>query len=204
MIRINLLPKEERIAAPKITMPKFGSMVPLAVVGVVLLLVGATAVLERARLSALKRDVTELREEVRAIQPQVDRVRRLTAQREDLERRLDIIRTLDQGRFLSVRVMDHVSRNVPRYLWLTDLEQTGGSTVTVSGITFSNLIVADLMMRLERSELFANVDLTQTNKGEIDEREVMEFAITATLTPDEVPGDFKAEAFLDDLVEEGN
>jgi Tfp pilus assembly protein PilN len=203
MIRINLLPKEERIAAPKLTLPDFNSMIPLAVLGAVLVIVAITAVLERAKTAALNRDVVELREEVRAIQPQVDRVRRLTDQREDLERRLELIRQLDQGRFLSVRLMDNVSREVPRYLWLTNVEQQGLGGVSLRGITFSNLIVADLMMRLERSEMFADVDLTQTNKGQVEDRDVMEFHITAALTPDETPSDFSAEALLEELLEDG-
>lgn len=202
MIRINLLPREERSSGPSIALPNFGSMVPFAVLGGVILMVAVTGVLERAKVAALSRDVSEIQEEVRAIQPQVDRVRKLTAQREDLERRLDVIKQLDQGRFLSVRIMDNLSRQVPRYLWLTDLQQQGTASVTIKGITFSNLIVADLMMRLERSELFANVDLTQTNKGKIDDRDVMEFTITAGLTPDEAPGDFHAEAFPGDLGEQ--
>ena len=202
MIRVNLLPKEERIAAPRLSLPNVNSMVPVAIVGGVILVIGITAVLERAKVSSLNRDVVELREEVRSIQPQVDRVRRLTAQREDLERRLDIIRSLDQGRFLSVRVMDNISRDVPRYCWLTSVQQMGLGGVTITGVTFSNLIVADFMMRLERSEMFANIDLAQTNKGQIDSREVMEFSITAQLTPNDVPNDFSAEVLFEGPVEE--
>lgn len=199
MIRVNLLPKEERIAAPRLSLPNVNSMVPVAIVGGLILVIGITAVLERAKVSSLNRDVVDLREEVRSIQPQVDRVRRLTAQREDLERRLDIIRSLDQGRFLSVRMLDNISREVPRYCWLTSVQQMGLGGVTISGITFSNLIVADFMMRLERSEMFANIDLTQTNKGQIDSREVMEFSITAQLTPNDAPTDFSAEALFEGL-----
>lgn len=202
MIRINLLPKEERIAAPKFSLPKMGTMMPVMAIGAVVFLVALVAVLERAKVSALQKDVVELRDEVRAIQPQVDRVKRLTSQREDLERRLDIIRQLDQGRFLSVRLMDDLSREIPRYMWLTDVRQRGSGKISVSGVTFSNLIVADLMMRMEKSTLFSNVDLTQTNKGKIEERDVMEFAITADLTPDEVPDDFTAEALMEELLNE--
>jgi Tfp pilus assembly protein PilN len=205
MIRINLLPKEERARrAPKLTLPKMGSMVPLIGIGAVLGLVTVIAVLEHAKVAALNKDVVELRDEVRAIQPQVDRVRKLTTQREDLERRLDIIRQLDQGRFLCVRMMDDVSRNTPNYMWLTDIRQGAPTSVSITGITFSNLIVADFMTRLDRSNMFANIGLTQTNRGEIEERDVMEFAITADLTPDELPADFKAEALIQDLLEEDN
>lgn len=202
MIRINLLPKEERVSTRRIAVPKLGTMAPVAVLAAVVAIVGATAALEQAKVSTLDRDVTELREEVRAIQPQVDRVKRLTAQREELERRLDVIRQLDEGRFLSVRVMDDASRQVPSYLWITALTQQGASRISLTGVTFSNLIVADFMMRLERSPMFADVDLTTTYRGEIDEREVVEFSVTAQITPEEVPSDYTAEAVWDELLEE--
>ena len=183
-------------------MPNFGAMVPVAVLAAVIAVVGITAVLERAKLHALRGDVEEIREEVRAIQPQVDRVKRLTAQREELERRLDIIRDLDEGRFLSVRVMDNMSREVPQYLWLNGVTQQGQASVSITGVTFSNLIVADFMMRLERSPMFSGVDLVTTERGTIGEREVMEFSVTANLTPHEKPGDLSAEAYLDQLLNE--
>jgi type IV pilus assembly protein PilN len=204
MIRINLLPREERAATRRVAVPKLGALAPLAALVAAVALIGGVALFEQARLASLRQDVAQLREEVRSIQPQVDRVRRLTTQREELERRLDIIRQLDSGRFLSVRIMDNASREVPNYLWLTGLTQQGASRVTLTGVTFSNLIVADFMMRLERSALFANVDLAKTSKGQIDNRDVMEFSLSADLTPDEVPADLNAEAFLDADPEERN
>lgn len=202
MIRINLLPREERASAPTIRLPQLGAMAPLGILGAALLIVAGTAVAERAKVHALKNDVAEIQEEVRAIQPQVDRVKRLTAQREELEERLGIIQQLDQGRFLSVRVMDDMARQVPRYMWLTSLKQQGPTSVVLGGVTFSNLIVAEFMMRLEKSPLFADIGLVETKKGQIDERDVMEFTVTATLTPDEVPTDLTADALLEGLLEE--
>ena len=200
MIRINLLPREERVSAPRITLPKIGgSLLPMGVLGGAVVLIALTAVLERAKLAALRSDVAEIQEEVRAIQPQVDRVKRLTTQRQDLERRLEIIRQLDQGRFVSVRVMDNLSREVPKYLWLTEVKQNDAGQVSVKGMTFSNLIVADLMMAMEKSPMFASVDLIQTNKGKISERDVTEFSIVAQITPDEVPSDFTAAAALEEM-----
>jgi type IV pilus assembly protein PilN len=192
MIRINLLPREERVSAPRLTLPKIGgSLLPMGILGGAIALIALTAGLERAKLTALRSDVAQVKEEVRAIQPQVDRVKRLTSQREELERRLDVIRQLDEGRFISVRTMDN--------LWLTAVKQENSGIVTVKGMTFSNLIVADFMMSMEKNPMFANVDLIQTNRGTIEGRDVTEFAITAQLTPDEVPDDFTAEALLLDL-----
>ena len=84
------------------------------------------------------------------------------------------------------------------------MNQQGPGRVSLTGVTFSNLIVADFMMRMERSPMFADVDLTTTYRGEIDERNVVEFSITARVTPEEVPSDFTAEALWDELLEEVN
>ena len=202
MIRINLLPKEERVSSRRLSLPKLGTLAPLAAVVATVAIVGVTAALERAKVSALRKDVSELSEQVRAIQPQVDRVKKLTAQRQELERRLDVIRQLDQGRFLSVRIMDEASREVPRYLWLTSLQQRGTGGITLNGVTFSNLIVANFMKRLERSPLFANVDLSTAKRGKIDGRDVVQFALTANVTPDETPADLTADAGPTEPLEE--
>ena len=192
MIRVNLLPQDEQGSSRSIKLPNFGAWAPLAILPVVLGLVGISATLNRAKLSTLRQDVAEVQEEVRRIQPQVDRVKKLTAKREELERRLEVIQQLDQDRFLAVRTMDELSRHLPRYLWLTDVTAVGPTRITVSGVTFSNLIVADLMMRLERSSMFAGVDLTQTERGEIDGRDVVQFVISGNVTPNEEPEDFTA------------
>jgi hypothetical protein len=44
--------------------------------------------------------------------------------------------------------------------------------VQIEGVTFSNLVVADLMSRLESSDLFEKVDLVVTEKGAIEGRDV--------------------------------
>lgn len=193
MIRINLLPQDERTTTRSIKLPSFAGMAPLAILPAVLVVVCVHAFLTQSKLTVLRKDVVEVREEVRTIQPQVDRVKKLTAKREELERRLEVIRQLDEDRFLSVRWMDELSRHLPGYLWLTEASQIGAGQIRVSGVTFSNLIVADMMMRLERSSMFANVDLSQTERGLIDGREVIQFSINSSLTPDEDPVDFTAD-----------
>lgn len=202
MIRINLLPKEERVKTRRVVLPKAAALLPLAAIIGVVVVVAATAAFEHAKVASLRSDVAQLQDEVRAIQPQVDRVKRLTAQREELHRRLEVIRTLDEDRFLSVRVMDNVSRELPKYLWLVDVTQAGQSSIYIKGITFSNLIVAEFMKRLETSPMFANVDLKETKRGQIDDRDVVEFELSADLTPDDVPSDLSASAFLQGLLDE--
>jgi type IV pilus assembly protein PilN len=204
MIRINLLPQDERSSSRSIKLPSFAGLAPLAILPAVLVVVCVHAFLTQSKLSVLRTDVVEIQEEVRTIQPQVDRVKKLTAKREELERRLDVIRQLDEDRFLSVRWMDELSRHLPGYLWLTEASQIGPNQVRISGVTFSNLIVADMMMRLERSSMFSKIDLNQTERGVIDDREVITFSIAGRLTPDEDPVDFTADLVAPANTNEGS
>ena len=66
MIRINLLPKEERSrrrSLPTVRIPKIGGMVPFAVLGVVFGLVGTIATTQSQQVRRLKADIESARAE---------------------------------------------------------------------------------------------------------------------------------------------
>ena len=183
MIRINLLPQEERIQRRSVAMPRVGAVVPFLALAFFVGAIVVITALERARISGLKRDIARAEEEARRLKPQIEKVNELTRRREELNMRIQIIQDLDKGRFHSVRVMDEVAQTLPQYLWLTSVRDQGGTKLTLDGVTFSNLVVADLMMRLDKSPLFQNIDLVVTEKGAIDSRQVTKFTVTAEITP---------------------
>jgi Tfp pilus assembly protein PilN len=81
--------------------------------------------------------------------------------------------------------MDELARCVPDHLWLTGTTQDAGSALALEGVTFSNLVVSDFMSRLERSPMFANVELEVAEKGEVDQHDVVKFRLRCDVTPDE-------------------
>ena len=81
--------------------------------------------------------------------------------------------------------MDELARCVPDHLWLTGASQDAGSTLSIEGVTFSNLVVSDFMSRLERSPMFANVELEVAERNQQGEHEVVHFKVTCQVTPDE-------------------
>mgnify|MGYP003694304973 CR=1 FL=1 len=52
-------------------------------------------------------------------------------------------------------------------------------------VTYSNLVVSDFMSRLERSPLFADIELGVAEKGQVAAKNVVKFKITCRVTPDE-------------------
>ncbi len=183
MIRINLLPREERVERKRLALPRVGAVAPWLLLGLFFGAIVVLTAMERTRISGLKRDIARAEEEARLLKPQIDKVNALTQKREELNTRLQVIQDLDKGRFHSVRIMDELAQDLPQYLWVTSLRDQGGAKVSLDGVTFSNLVVADLMMRLERSPLFQNVDLVVTEKGSIETRQVTKFTVTADITP---------------------
>jgi type IV pilus assembly protein PilN len=186
MIRINLLPKEEKTPRPAAMSFKAGDLViPSVLLVATALVIAGTALSQYSRATSLARSIAEVDEQSRALAPQIERVNRLAQERAELDLRLGIIAKLEKGRARSVRLMDELARCVPDHLWLTGANDETGGNLTVEGVTYSNLVVSDFISRLERSSMFANVELEFAEKGTVTDRDVVKFRVTCTVTPDE-------------------
>lgn len=182
MIRINLLPRDERQVRRSIALPKIGALMPVLALLLVAALFTAFSVVQAMQVSRLKSDIARAEQEAEKLRPQIQTIQDLTQKREELTRRLNVISNLDKTRLWRVKLVDELSKCVPDHLWLTTYEEIGPDKVSIEGVTFSNLLVADFMSRLEASPLYGNVDLVVAEKGTIDQRNVVKFKITASMT----------------------
>jgi len=181
MIRINLLPRDERKTRRAMQMPKIGSLMPVLVLLLVIALFGAVSVFQALQNGRLHTESARTEQEAAKLKPQIQTIQELTLKREELQRRLTVIADLDKTRLQRVMLVDELSRCVPEHLWLTSYEETANK-VQIEGVTFSNLLVADFMTRLEASPLYGTVDLLVAEKGTIDQRNVVKFKVTALMT----------------------
>ena len=186
MIRINLLPKEEKAQRRVQVSFQPGDLVfPVAVVAAAALVILGTSLSQGARVSSLNRSIAEIDAQSRALAPQIEKVNRLAQERAELDLRLGIISKLEKGRTQSVRLMDELARCVPDHLWLTLAQQDAGSKLNLEGVTYSNLVVSDFMSRLERSPLFSTVELGVAERGQVTAKDVVKFRISCQITPEE-------------------
>lgn len=184
MIQINLLPKEEQVREPRISMnvPRGRVLLPLVGGALVLLPLFGLHAMQVARIASLRADVAQAQAEMQRLKPQIERIESLTREREELNTRLSIVQSLTRERYAPVTIMDQLADQVPDYLWLTHVGASGGRQVTVEGLTFSNLMVAELMSRMETSELFDGVALVVAEKAKGSQpgnRPVLSFTLTA-------------------------
>ncbi|MBI5835642.1 MAG: PilN domain-containing protein [Candidatus Eisenbacteria bacterium] len=184
MIRINLLPPEERIARARKgpAVPWFA--LPLGAAGAVTLLAFASAGMQAARIQSLHKDIVKAEAETASLAPQIQRISLLARERADMDLRMSLLKRLEGSRYVRVQMLDELSRQLPDHVWITTLRENGPGRVQVEGVTFSNLMVADFMQRLDSSPLYEAVDLTVSERGTMEDRDVLKFTLTAQVSAD--------------------
>ncbi len=189
MIRINLLPVTEQVR-PKMVLPSISSAAPVIILCVLIGVLAAVSTLQNVRIRHINGEIAALQAEATQLGPLIQRIDQLTRERELTLKRLTVIESLDQDRLARVRLTDEMARRLPDYLWLTGFSEQSGA-ITVNGVTFSNLLVAELIRTLERSVLFDQVDLVVAQRGTIDNRQVVNFTLSARrqTAPDPAPAE---------------
>ncbi|HEY6867386.1 MAG TPA: PilN domain-containing protein [Candidatus Eisenbacteria bacterium] len=186
MIRINLLPGEERKHRRAPVTFKTGDLVLPVMIGVLaLMFMGGTYLSQVTRAAQLRRNIAEVDAQARALAPQIERVNRLAQERAELDLRLGIINKLEKGRTQTVRLMDDLARALPDHVWLTSATQDAGGTLSLEGVALSNLVVSDLMTHLDRSPMFADVELDVAERTTIGDKDAVKFRLRCRVTPDE-------------------
>jgi Tfp pilus assembly protein PilN len=191
VIRVNLLPVEERVPEPKVSLkvPRARVWVTAVLAAAILVPIGGLYLMQQVKIAGLKADIQQAEVEHRRLKPQIDRINQLMLQREELNRSLAVIQTLTRERYVSVEVLDELSAIVPDYLWFTRIQEIRRGRVELDGMTFSNLMVAELMRRMEESDLFTGVTITisekakKSNAANAAGHPVLEFTLGAQINP---------------------
>jgi type IV pilus assembly protein PilN len=184
MIRINLLPSDERKSKRKISLPTISGGAVLWASLALIIYAGAVAgiwTLQTRKINDYEVKIEALREESARLAPQLAKIRKLQKEREEVNKRLAVIASLDKDRYLRVRMMNDLCVNVPANCWLTEVNESNGSRVSIDGVTFSNFIIADLMTSLESSGRFGQVALVKAQEGDMEDVRVVQFSLNATL-----------------------
>jgi len=183
MIKINLLPREERKKRREFKLPQ---MTTVYMVGALALFFGAmlfTGGMQHHKIKVLEGKIAAANEESKKLAPQLAKIKEITKEREEVDRRLGIIAELDRYRYFRVKLLNDVSFNLPVNCWLTGVSEVSPNMFGIEGVAFSNYTVADMMTNLETSPTITRVDLKVAEKGKISEREVMKFKLVANVMP---------------------
>ncbi|HBE73153.1 MAG TPA: hypothetical protein DDW31_03550 [candidate division Zixibacteria bacterium] len=190
MIQINLIRDRKitrvagKAAGPgfKLALPQvpfnLGILFSVLAFVVVLVIIGLTFVSQRARMSHLKKQIDSHQSELAKLSGPKRLVDEYIAKQEEVNTKLREISSIDKGRFDVVKVMAALGGSMPDHLWLTT-SSLDGSKMTLEGVTFSNIIVAEFMEKLKASGYFTGVELAKAEKTDIEGRELVKFSLSA-------------------------
>ncbi|MCX6560476.1 MAG: PilN domain-containing protein [Candidatus Aminicenantes bacterium] len=168
-------PGQDKSGEPKKKTPIGNLIVFLA-----LILLGGLAVLQRQSLSRERGLLASAQEEAQRLQPVVDKLDEIEWQKLYLEKKVGLIRDLKAQQGLAVGILDAVSRDIPEWVWLTELvlNKTG---VLIKGRALSNVLVSDYVRALEKAGPFGAVGIVNTQQRAEGSNQYLEFTLNATL-----------------------
>jgi type IV pilus assembly protein PilN len=177
MIRINLLPV--RALKKKETTRQMLSILFLSL-GCVLLVILFFHLSLSSRLNKVEEQITVYNEEIKKLKIDTKDVNKFKTEKEDLQRRLNIIYTLQRAKTGPVRVLDDVATSLPGKLWLTSVKEKDGR-MELKGVAFDNPTIAKFMINLERSGVIKNVELIISQQLERKDVKLKEFTLTCNV-----------------------
>jgi type IV pilus assembly protein PilN len=183
MIKINLLPREERTKRREFKLPQMSTVYLVGAIVLFFAAILATGIMQQHKIKVLEDKMAAATEESKKLAPQLAKIKEITKEREEVDRRLGIIASLDRSRYFRVKLLNDISLNLPVNCWLTEVAEASQNTFNLNGVAFSNYTIADIMTNLETSPAVTRVDLTVAERGKIKEREVMKFKLVANVMP---------------------
>jgi type IV pilus assembly protein PilN len=177
MIRINLLPVRvsRKKAAGKQQLIIFAVVVVLGYLGNL-----AWASSRAAELRAAEKKVRVTRDEIAQLDRIIGEVKNIKEQQAALREKLDTLERLKAGRTGPVRVLDALATLTPKRLWLSRVEEKGG-TLSFTGAAATIDDVSEFMTALKSNRHFTSVELTKTTSATNAQRklEYVDFTLTA-------------------------
>lgn len=179
MLKINLLPVRQLKKRAKARNQIFTMILVFCCV---LVFLGFVGVLQNGMLNSLNNQIAQLNKQKDAFKPILAQIETMKKQKQELERKTAIIKTLRAESSLTVRVLDDVAKFVDnKRLWLDSLSQQGPN-LSLTGVALDNETVAQFMDKLKSSEFIIDVNLANSSLKVIAGRNLKSFVMTCTTT----------------------
>ena len=173
MIKINLLKPEKKeiaaggVAAGTIDESKENKLSVPALIGAIAITVGSIGLLyflQTNNLNSEKKLLEERTLRKAELEVVLKKLAEIEASKLELERKIKIIDELKLKQKDAVFMMDKLSKCLPDWVWLTDLNFKNGA-LQLSGKALSNNLIADLINNLQTSNSFINVKLRSSSRN---------------------------------------
>jgi type IV pilus assembly protein PilN len=111
----------------------------------------------------LQKEVAQTKLEIKKLTAEAGEIEKFKKQKQELERKLDIIKSLNTKKSGPVEILDQLSLIIPEKAWVISLKNTG-SSLSLEGVAVDNPTIATFMKKLQASQHFNDVVLVLAQK----------------------------------------
>lgn len=183
MIKINLLPvreaKKKETAVQQI-------IIFCIVIVVVAAVVMSLYIVKQVQVATTKNDITAANNKINELKTKIGTLEKLKALKEQVRKKLDVLTQLRKNKTGPALRLATLSDLTPDQLWLTGYNENG-MDVKISGIAYTEELIAQFMRALEASNDYMTVELVVSEQTEAAGTKLKKFDITMKLEASAAP-----------------
>jgi type IV pilus assembly protein PilN len=187
MIRINLLKPEKKELKEVPAVPteevkkakKRLNIQQVAILGLIVVL-ALFFITQRSAINKERNFLKIAQGEKSKLQDVLAKLQKLRKQKETFETKINLINELRNHQAVAVNIMDELSKNIPEWVWLTEITYRA-QKIQLKGRALSNNLIADYIANLEASPYFENVNLIGSSQKSTRNNQFMEYSLTANV-----------------------
>ncbi len=182
MLKINLLPVRQLKKRAKAIQELMGMLLLFILI---LTAVGIVGFFQSQNIAGLETKIQTLQNEKNSYNTTLQRIAKLKKDREEIVRKIEIIKKLKSDSSLTVRVLDEVANKVDNQrMWLDSLQQQN-SSLRLSGVALDNQTIAQFMDNLKESPFVQDVTLTNSSLKVVSGRNLKSFELNCSVAQPE-------------------
>ncbi len=177
MIKINLLPM--RATRKKETLKQQQIVFLLSVFAVIVVALALYFFLQ-VKIGSSKEEIARSESEIQELKAKIGKINDLKKLKDEVKKKLDVLALLRKGKVGPVHRLMTLSDSSPDKLWLTKYAENG-SDVSISGVAYSEDLIALFMRNLEASSDYENIELIVSEQAEMAGIKVKKFELKLKL-----------------------
>jgi type IV pilus assembly protein PilN len=133
-----------------------------------------------SKISSTKVAISQAESEIQQLKAKIGQIENLKKLEEEVRKKLDILNQLRVGKTGPVKRLAALSDAVPDKVWVTKYTESGES-LSISGIAYTEELIADFMRNLEASRQYSLVELLVSEQVDVSGVKAKRFDLTCKL-----------------------
>ena len=129
------------------------------------------------KIARLNSDIQKANADIERLKKEIGEVEKFKARKAELQKKVDIISSLQTGRIGPVRYFEAISAAIPEKCWIDSLN-IQPDKVTLSGVALNNHTIANFMTALGQSGRFRDVVLGAAERTTVMNTKLVRFNLS--------------------------